>query len=124
MHQSYRDVPAWQKAMQLVKATYALTGTFPNEEMYGLTALIRRTAVAVPSNIAAGQALGQKEYLKYLSTTRGSLAELQTQLQVAIDIGFATTESTSSVVAMAEEVDHLIESLYSSVDVGWNRSTI
>jgi len=76
---SYRELIAWQKAMQLVTKVYRLTKTFPREELYGLTNQLRRAAVSVPSNIAEGQArFSQKEFCYFLSNSRGSLVEIET----------------------------------------------
>jgi four helix bundle protein len=74
----------WQDAMSLVEAVYRLTATFPDSERFGLTRQMRRAAVSVPSNIAEGAARrSTAEYLRFLSIARGSLAELDTQIQIA-----------------------------------------
>ncbi|HWR34813.1 MAG TPA: four helix bundle protein [Clostridia bacterium] len=124
MGQSFRDVPAWQHAMQLVNTVYAFTRSFPAEEQNGLTSQVRRTAVSVPSNIAAGQALPQKEFLHCLSTARGSLAELQTQALIAVDLGFVAAGAAAALIEETNRVDQMVEALYSTVDVGWNRSSL
>jgi four helix bundle protein len=81
---------AWQESMALAKLIYALTATFPREELYGLASQMRRAAVSVPSNIAEGAArLGQKEFLHFLNIARGSLSELDTQLLLARELGYA-----------------------------------
>ena len=70
--------------MQLAKAVYQLTAGFPTEERYGLAQQMRRAAVSIPSNIAKGAGRnGAKEYLHFIGIARGSLAELETQLQLA-----------------------------------------
>jgi four helix bundle protein len=77
----------WQRAMQLVTSVYRLTKTFPPDERYGLALQMRRAAVSVPSNIAEGQARqGPKGFTHFLSIARGSLQELETQLQLSIDL--------------------------------------
>jgi four helix bundle protein len=81
---SYRDLHVWQKAMLLAEEVYAATGTFPKEEVYGLTAQMRRAAVSVASNIAEGQGRHSRgEFLQFLGHARGSLAELSTQVTLA-----------------------------------------
>jgi four helix bundle protein len=78
--QSYRQLIARQKAMDLVVAIYYLTKDFPKEEVYGLTGQIRRAAVSIPSNIAEGQGRNStKELLHYLSIAYGSLSEIETK---------------------------------------------
>lgn len=84
MGQSYRDLTAWQKGMDLVEQVYRCTRAFPREEVYGLTSQIRRAAVSVPSNIAEGQARhSQKEFHHFLSHARGPLVEVETQVEIA-----------------------------------------
>jgi four helix bundle protein len=89
MTQSYRELIAWQKAMALAKQVYAATQGFPREEMFGLKAQLRRAAVSIPSNIAEGQArLSGKDFQHFLRTTKGSLAEVETQLQLSCELGY------------------------------------
>src|SRR3989338_174321 len=84
---SYKDLIAYQKSFDLVKAIYVLTGKFPREELYGLTSQIRRSAVSIPSNIAEGYMRGSKEYVQFLKIALGSCAELETQLAISKEIG-------------------------------------
>ena len=86
MGNHYRDLNVWKKAIKLVKAIYKLTQTFPKEEIYGLTSQMRRSAVSIPSNIAEGQARrGNKEFSQFLYVSKGSAAELETQLIDSIE---------------------------------------
>lgn len=76
---SYRDLIAWQKAMDLVETVYRASAGFPREEVYGLRSQIRQSAVSVPSNIAEGQGRkSTREFLHFLSIAYGSLCEAQT----------------------------------------------
>ena len=84
MAQHYKDLIAWQKAMDLVAGVYSITECFPSKERFGLTDQMRRAAVSVPSNIAEGQAHFSKlEFRHFLRHARGSLAELETQRLIA-----------------------------------------
>ena len=76
--QSYRDLEAWQVGMNLVVRVYAVTKSFPREDIYGLTSQLRRAAVAVPSNISVGHQHGTKAYLHFFVLALGSLAEAET----------------------------------------------
>jgi four helix bundle protein len=62
---NYRELIAWQKAMDLVQRVYEVTACFPKEEMYGLTCQVRRAAVSIPSNIAEGQ--GRRTTVSFFS---------------------------------------------------------
>jgi len=84
-NKSFRDLVVWQKAIDLVDEIYLQTGTFPTEENFGLKSQIRRSAVSIPSNIAEGQGRGTpKEFMRFLNIVLGSLAELDTQIEIAL----------------------------------------
>jgi four helix bundle protein len=84
----YRDLLVWQKGMALVKRIYQLTASFPDTEKFGLTSQMRRAAVSIPSNIAEGQARKSTgEFVQFISNAEGSAAELDTQLQLSVDLG-------------------------------------
>lgn len=86
---SYRTLVAWQRAMEMVTAIYRATDVFPKKEIYGLTSQLRRAAVSVPSNIAEGKGRrSQREYVQFLCRARGSLFEVETQLEIASNLGY------------------------------------
>jgi four helix bundle protein len=88
---SFRELRVWQQSMDLVEAVYILTQRFPKQEMYGLTRQIQRAAVSVPSNIAEGHTREHlKEYLHHLSIAQASLAEIETQLEIASRLKYLT----------------------------------
>lgn len=90
MGKPHEQLEAWKFSMQLVKAVYQMTSDFPAEERYGLSQQMRRAAVSIPSNIAEGAGRnGAKEFLNFIGIARASLAELETQLQLAVMLGFA-----------------------------------
>jgi four helix bundle protein len=86
---NHRSLRAWQQAVELVGSIYRLTGAFPDTERYGLTSQMQRAAVSVPANIAEGAArAGTKELLRFLSFATGSLSELDTLVEVAVNLGY------------------------------------
>ena len=86
---THRDLAAWREAMRLVKVVYRDTASFPREEIFGLTAQIRRCAISIPSIIAEGAARNSSgELIQFLGITCGSLAELETQLELSVDLGY------------------------------------
>lgn len=97
--------------MALVRAVYEITRGFPAEETYGLASQLRRAAVSVPSNLAEGAGRdGRKEFLRFLSIARGSLSELETQLLIAVDLGYLPREH--SAFSLLERVSQLITGLH------------
>ena len=81
---SYRDLEVWKKSMDLAEKVYLATKVFPKDELFGLTSQMRRAAVSIPSNIAEGQSRNSTgEFLQSLSVAKGSLAELETQIELA-----------------------------------------
>jgi four helix bundle protein len=111
----HERLDVWQDAMNLVEATYRVSHRFPDSERFGPTMQVRRSAVSVPFNIAEGAApRSRAEYLRFLSISRGSLSELETQLQIAIRIGYMESDT-----ALFELLDHTfarLNALIRSVD--------
>jgi len=86
---SFRDLRVWQAAMELVAAIYDVTKTFPSHETYGLVSQMRRAAVSIPSNIAEGHTReSTKEYFHHIFMAHASLAELQTQIEIAVMLNY------------------------------------
>jgi four helix bundle protein len=116
MGESYRDLIAWRKAMNLVTAVYRETKTFPRDELYGLTNQLRRAAVSVPSNIAEGQARFSRQGVSpFLSQARGSLVEIETQLIIAENLGYLAPNQTRPLLAQAAELGKILNGLMGSV---------
>ena len=110
--QSYRDLVVWQKAMDLAEQCYQATKSFPSEERFGLTNQIRRAAVSVPSNIAEGHGRSHtKEFLNHLSMAKGSLCELETQLQLGVRVGYMSDGVLRPVMALSDEVGRMLSGL-------------
>ena len=116
MAQHYKDLIAWQKAMDLVAAIYASTEKFPRREVYSLTDQIRRAAVSVPSNIAEGQAhYKHREFLHFLQHSRGSLAELETQILIAQRLGYVAPTDAEPLLRQIEELGRIRNGLINSI---------
>ena len=109
---SYKDLLVWQNGIQLVKEVYLLTQQFPAEEKFGLVSQMRRASVSVPSNIAEGQARrSTAEFSQFLSIAQGSLAELETQLIVSIELGFCSHDGTSELFDAIHRLQKMLHSL-------------
>ena len=86
---SYRELDVWQQAMELAVACYEASGDFPNYETYGLTSQLRRAAVSVHANIAEGRGRQHTaEFIQHVSIATGSLAELETHIEIARRLGY------------------------------------
>jgi four helix bundle protein len=112
----FKDLEVWQVAMKLVSTCYRLTSAFPDAERYGLTNQLRRSAVSIPSNIAEGQVRGTpKSFLNFLWIANGSLAELETQVLIAVDLGFVQREQADSCLELADRVGRMLTGLRRSI---------
>ena len=118
MSQHFKDLIAWQKAMDLVEQIYRLTELFPARENYGLTNQLRRAAVSVASNIAEGQArYSKKEFRHFLRAAKGSLAEIETQVLIARRLGYLDQEICDRCIGEIEELGRILAGLISSLRI-------
>ena len=109
---TYRDLVVWQKAYQFTVELYRVTRSFPREEMYGLTSQVRRATVSITSNIAEGFGrTSLKEKDQFYSVAHGSLYEVESQLFVALGIGYISSEEHSRLLLQIEEVSRLLQGL-------------
>jgi four helix bundle protein len=109
---SYRDLVAWQKGIDLCELVYRASAAFPNHEIYGLTSQIRRAAVSVPSNIAEGTGgITRGEYIQSVGYARGSLLEIETQLIVAQRLGYLDSKETDKLLEVASEIGRVANGL-------------
>ena len=115
MGQSYRDLVAWNKAMDLVMEIYRLTHNFPREEIFGLMSQLRRSAVSIPSNIAEGQGrLSKGEFRNFLGNARVSLSELETQVLIAEKLSFLQKSDAADLLDLTAEVGRILNGLIAS----------
>jgi four helix bundle protein len=116
MARSYRELLVWQKAKALAVHTYKATADFPRTETYGLTSQIRRASISVVSNIAEGQGrLTAGEFRHFLGQARGSLLEAETQLSIALDLGFVGKEAHDVLERESYQVLGLLDRLINAL---------
>ena len=109
---SYKDLMVWQRSMDLVELIYRITERLPANEQWGLISQMRRSAVSVPSNIAEGygrQSSGH--YIQFLSISRGSLLELETQIELCIRLKYLTRIDSEKVLNDIVEINKMLTSL-------------
>jgi len=112
----YRELVAWQRAMDFVEAIYRLSQRFPREELYGLTNQLRRSAVSVPSNVAEGQGRGiGLEFARFLRIANGSRQEAETQILIAVRLGYITESEAADALGLGDEVGRLLAGLLRSI---------
>ena len=114
---SYKDLLVWRKGLDLVALIYRITGGFPPDERYGLVSQLRRAAVSVPSNIAEGQAHNTTgEFIQGIAHAEGSLAELETQLLISINLGFCGESEARPALALIDEIQRMLHALRAKLD--------
>ena len=125
MMKSYKELIVWQKAMDLAEEVYRFSEEFPREEIYALTNQVRRAAVSIPSNIAEGQTRRSKaEFLNFLSIAQGSLAEVETQLLLAIRLSYLSESVAQTALQLREEVSKMLSALRKKLATGhWPLTT-
>lgn len=109
---TYRDLVVWQKSMALVTEVYKLSKSFPKDEVYGLTSQMRRCAVSIPSNIAEGYGRNStSDYARFLRVAAGSLYELQTQIEIAMNLQYLGEVEFDEMYESSREVERMLSSL-------------
>jgi len=108
----HRDLAAWRKAMALTKDIYEATMAFPKYELYGLVSPIRRAAVSVPSNLAEGYGRNSRAELhQFVGMARGSLAEVETQIELSRDLGYLSPEGAYQLLKSTSEIGRMLTGL-------------
>jgi four helix bundle protein len=113
---TYRDLEVWQRACDLVVEVYGLTADYPKQEVYGLTSQIRRCAASVPANIAEGRDRhSDRDFVRFLRVAAGSLAELETFLELSRRLGFAEADELACIEEKAAEVGRMLHGLIAAI---------
>lgn len=107
--ESHRDLKVWQKGMELAEEAYRLGKILPKVEEYRLTGQLLRAAASVPANIAEGHARGtRKDYANFVNIARGSLAETETFLLLAVRAGLIAAEQTAKAMTLTDELGKML----------------
>jgi four helix bundle protein len=113
---SYRDLSVRQLAMQLTEAVYATPRTFPQSELYALANQLQRAAVSIPSNIAEGHARNTtRDYMRFVSIAMGSLAEVETQIELAARLNYLGIEQRDALFTTTDELGRMLQGLRKSL---------
>jgi four helix bundle protein len=113
---SYRQLIVWQKAVRLAVEVYAITDDLPSEERFGLSQQLRRAATSVAANIAEGHARQlRRDFAQFLSIARGSLGEVDAQLEIATQAGLLTAGRTKMADGLSDEISRMLTTLIQKV---------
>jgi len=116
MGQSYRELIEWQKAMDFVMDVYGATRLFPRDEIYASASQLRRAAVSIPSNIAEGQArFSSSEFHYFLGRARGGLVEVETQLIIAQNLKYVSSDHGQKLLDKAAELGRILNGPITSI---------
>ncbi|MDZ4657248.1 MAG: four helix bundle protein [Bythopirellula sp.] len=113
---SHHDLKVWQLGMDFTEKIYALTQSFPREEIYGLTSQLRRAVSSIPAHIAEGNARNStKEYLRFLSIAVGSLCEVETFLQLSLRLKYGDSKQIQGLLDLLSEEGRMLRGLQKSL---------
>ena len=117
MLKNYKELKVWQKSYELCLEIYRITAKFPREEIYGLTAQLRRSAISIPSNIAEGY--GRRttpDYIRMLYISYGSVCELETQILLAGDLDLIEKGDLGTLKGQIAEIERMLKALIKSLE--------
>jgi four helix bundle protein len=113
----YRDLIVWKEAMEIAELVYSLTRSFPREEMFGMAAQMRRSAVSIPCNIAEGYGRAQrKAFIQFLRIAQGSLKELETQVLLSGRVGLLVPGRVDEVMSRCQKLGRRLVRFVRSLD--------
>ncbi len=113
---TYRDLLIWQKSMELVTEIYSWTNSLPDSKKFGLTSQLRRSSVSIPANIAEGFGRNSSgDFKRFLNISMGSLFELQTEFEIAKNLGFISEEIFNQFYESSREIERMMSSFISKI---------
>lgn len=118
MIKTYKDLLVWKRSVDLATQIYRITDKFPKTEIYGITSQMRRSVVSVSSNIAEGRNRGtRKEYTQFLRISLGSLAELETQIEIAKNLNFINLSEYTQLISETGEIGRMLRAIIKKLDL-------
>lgn len=112
MSKGYRDLAVWQKSIEYAQEVYKYIDLLPSHEKYALIDQMRRSVVSIPSNIAEGYGRkSNKDFIRFIYIAKGSLCELQTQIELCARFDYCTREQADSLIGAADEIDKMLNGL-------------
>lgn len=114
-YKTFRDLRCWQEAHKLVLAIYRVTQDFPNEEKFGLSIQIRRSAASICANMAEGFKKSRKDFVRYLDISQASLEETKYHFILSNDLGYLTSDQYQSLNSSADDVGKMLYGLIASL---------
>jgi four helix bundle protein len=112
---NHKNLEAWKQSLLLIKEIYVLTKTFPKEELFGITSQLRRAAISVASNIAEGSSRkSSAERKRFYEIARSSVVEIDTQLEISLQIGYLEKEGLQNIESSVAHVFALLSGLLKS----------
>ena len=117
MHR-FKDLEIWKLSRQFCSQIYVTTANFPDNEKFGLTNQLRRASVSIPSNIAEGSSRNSnKDFARFLEIAIGSAYEIETQLLIALDLGFIKNDELEKSIIELNEIIKMISRFRSNLKV-------
>ena len=113
---SFRDLEVWNRGMDLIVSIYRITDAFPSRERFGLVSQIRRASVSIPSNVAEGHGRGEGSYLNHVRIAIGSEAELETEIEAAVRLGFVSEKAAAPIMSEMTELRRMLYGLRGSLE--------
>lgn len=111
----YRQLDVWQKSMDLAEQVYELCKAMPANERYGLVSQMQRASVSIPSNIAEGYGRGGGDYRRHVQIARGSLMELETQLELSVRLKLVEREAVVPCWHTSQDVGKMLTRLWQAL---------
>ena len=114
---NFRDLDIWKKGIEIVKEVYLISGSFPQQERYGLISQMKRSSISIPSNIAEGfNRLHNKEYRQFLYVSLGSCAELETLIEISAELKYINEQKKTNLLEIINHESRMLSNLIKKIN--------